>query len=253
MIYELLYRTINMLKWGAGTGADLTAEQIDSNISTIEEWIKDLVENVPAADSIANIVASDGGKSLTIFLQSGTTFGPFPLPMASFRFLDTGFIAGQGVFAWDLFVYQRAGFYLVLQDHVMADTFDPNAADTDGNLYRFLFNPFAGSAVQTIPESTDFIYTLQLTDANLYLRWDNLEDLTVIVPADLFPADTEVHFRQSGAGRILVVGDTGVFIHPPRPGFATSTPWDGANGGIKCVDVDANEWDYFGPGTEGTA
>lgn len=253
MIWQLIYRTVNMLRWGVGTGADLSAAQIDKNFADLEERLYDVETNPPAANSIGNIIQS-GNSSIYVYLQDGTVFGPFPMPVPNLRFLSAGWLPSSGMFLGDLFVYERTGFYMVLRDHVSAEAFDPAAQDTDGDLYRLLFDPFSGSAPVEIDGDTDGLYVPELDDANQYLIYDNSTDCTVLIPADddvPFAIGTELHFRQDGTGAVVIEGDTGVTVKAARPGFDTETPWQGANCTVKKVE--ANVWHYMGPGTETTA
>lgn len=249
MIWQLIYRTANMLRWGAGKGGDLDAEEVDKNFADLEERVWNMEENPPAAAGISNITQS--GNQFTVYLSDATEFGPFTLPVASFRFLQDGWQPETGLFTWDVFVHERAGFYLVLQDHVTGDTFDPDEATTEGNVYRFLFNPFAGAASKEVAADTNGQYTLTLTDANKYLRVT--EECEIIIPlnADVaFEVDTVVQFRRIDGVVTLNPAD-GVTINPSRPGFDPAPPWDGASFALKLVAED--EWDYIGVGTQVTA
>lgn len=251
MIWQLIYRTTNALRWGAGKGAALTWEESDKNQGDLEERVWTLENDPPAAVGVSNVTVS--GNQLTVWLADATSFGPFTLPVAAFHFLEDGWQPETGLFANDLFVFERTGFYLVLRDHVTADSFDPDAEDTAGPLYQFLLDPFSGSTPKDIPETTDLLYVPELADANTYLIWSGADDLTLLIPTDddvPFAIGNELHPRQDGAGRIMVVGDDGVTVKPSRPGFATETPWEGANCSVKKVA--ANTWHYIGPGVEET-
>lgn len=252
MDYQLTYVTTDPLRWGAGTGAPHLPATADDIIATLEERVWTLENTPPDANSVANITQS--GATITFWLSDGTTTFSAELPGTEIRFLEDGWTPDTGIFKNDLFVFERTGLYVSLQDHVTAAEFDPAAANESGSLYRLLMDPFSGSAPKAIEESTDSIYFPELLDANKYLVWSGMDDLTVSIPADddvAFAIGAELHFRQAGLGSVMISGDTDVTINPSRPGFGTATPWQGANCTVKKVA--ANEWDYIGPGTEATA
>jgi hypothetical protein len=253
MIWQLIYRTTNALRGWTGIGRRLTKEEIDKNFGDLEERVWELEENPPSAVGVSNITQPTDNTFL-VWLADGSSFGPFTLPMTRLRFREDGWLPSTGYFAGEMFVYERSGFYLVLQDHVSAATFVADAADTEGNFYRLLFNPFSGSSTKELEENTELTYDPVLTDANKYLRWDNADDILITIPTDdavPFEIDTILEFRQAGLGAIIIEGDFGVIVNPPRPNFSTRTPWQGATCVVKKID--ANAWDYAGVGTEGTA
>lgn len=251
MIWQLIYVTTNMLRWGAGLGGPLTAGQIDKNFGDLEERVWEVENNPPAANGIASI--TQGGNTITVHLEDGAT-STFNLPLPIWDYVGD-WAPNTGMFRGNIFTYQRTGLYLALQDHVTDATFNSLLTDTDGPVYRFMFNPFAASAVQElVVEETDTIYSPVLADANSYMRWPGPDDLMVLVPANAqvpYQLDTELHFHQSGSGYIEIVGDDGVIIHAPRLGYNTITPWQGATITLKQVAID--EWDYIGSGTESTS
>lgn len=252
MDYELTYVSDDLARWGVGTGVLMpTAASVDLNFAKLEERVWELENNPPSANSIANIFKTN--NQLTVVMQNATTFGPFDLETAEWRFLEDGWLPDVGMFKHDVFVYRRAGFYHVNHDHVAASEFDPDAVGESGQLYEFMFNPFAGMATNPIPETTDLVYSPTLLDANNYLTWDGADDVTILMllNADMpHPLDTEIGLNQAGAGKIIVTGVDGVTILPSRPGFSTATPWQGASAAIKQVAIDT--WQYIGAGTEGT-
>lgn len=79
MALDISFRTAGA--WGAGSGANLAAARVDQNFYALKEAVEDLQENPPDANAIANIVQS--GDNITVYLQDGTTYGPFALPTAS--------------------------------------------------------------------------------------------------------------------------------------------------------------------------
>lgn len=90
-------------------------------------------------------------------------------------------------------------------------------------------------------------YTLAENDAGNYLRTTQ-ESSGVIIEVPLFASvpfvdETEIAFRQAGAGQITLVGETGVTINAPYLGSLQSAG-EGATMILKNVAQD--EWDLIG-------
>lgn len=71
----LRYRTTGA--WGAGTGYDLPADEVDENFYTL----KQLIDAIPAGDAgvgVSNITSV--GTQITFHLTDLTTLGPFNIP-----------------------------------------------------------------------------------------------------------------------------------------------------------------------------
>jgi hypothetical protein len=242
----IIWRTTGA--WGVGKGAALTAAEFDGNFYDVDQRVTDLENNPPVANSISSITKS--GSTFTVWLQDGTALGPFNLPVATFSFRGE-WAASEAYFENDWFTYERAGLYRVAADHVSASAFDAGAGDTAQDYYQLLLELFSGSQVKEVATTT---YDPVLLDANRYLRCTNASGCAVLIPTNAnvaFPIGTELHFRQTTSGAVVIDGDTGVTINPSRPDYDTATPWLGASATIKKVDD--NEWDYIGPGTEPTA
>ena len=75
----LIFRTAGA--WGAGKGSNLTPGEVDANFKAIADALDDLEANPPEAVPISNITQS--GSSITVWLEDGTSFGPFTLPTAT--------------------------------------------------------------------------------------------------------------------------------------------------------------------------
>ena len=102
---------------------------------------------------------------------------------------------------------------------------------------------FRPSIVDTIADTT---YEPVLADANGYLRCTNAAGCAVTVPASAdvaFVVDTEITFRQAGAGAVTFDSPTDVTINVPS-GFLAETAYQGATVTLKNVAED--EWDLIG-------
>jgi hypothetical protein len=129
----------------------------------------------------------------------------------------------------------------------------PTNVTISGSVVTFHFSDSSSYSVTlsipriaTVGAVADTTYTLVLSDASKYLRFTNAAGCAVTVPAEAsvaFPIDTEIVFRQSGAGAVSIAGDTGVTING-LTGFLNETAMQGAIITIKKVAAD--EWDIFG-------
>src|SRR5690349_3665239 len=109
--------------WGAGVNRRLTVAEGDGNTYEFHTRISNIENNPPSAIGISNIVVS--GTQFTVYLADGTPFGPFNLPIATFRPRGT-YAAGTVYAAMDIIYVPASGLYLVLQDHTAPDPFNPD-------------------------------------------------------------------------------------------------------------------------------
>ncbi|RWN35781.1 hypothetical protein [Mesorhizobium sp.] len=105
---------------------------------------------------------------------------------------------------------------------------------------------FRPSVTSTIEENTDGTYDPVLGDANGYKRYAGAADLTVLLPGDAdvaFVVDSEITFRQAGAGSIAFDGSTDVTING-MTGFLNQTAGQGST--VTAKKVAADTWDLIG-------
>ncbi|RWQ12326.1 hypothetical protein [Mesorhizobium sp.] len=105
---------------------------------------------------------------------------------------------------------------------------------------------FRPSVTSTIEENTDGIYDPVLGDANGYKRYAGAADLTVLLPGDAdvaFVVDSEITFRQAGAGSISFDASTDVTING-MTGFLNQTAGQGST--VTAKKVAADTWDLIG-------
>lgn len=135
---SLKFRTRDDARWGAGKGANLNPVEVDENFWDLLQRLQTVEENPAQPLQIGNITVS--GNRMTITLSDGaTSFGPFTLPQAVFRF--TGAYQGAREYAaFDVFT-ANDGLYLVLVEHTSDAAFDPDAQITGQALYQFIL-PF---------------------------------------------------------------------------------------------------------------
>lgn len=134
---NILFRTTDALKWGTGKGSPLSAVEVDENFYEVITRIVDLEENPPMPVNIETIQVI--GSQLTIFLSDGSSYGPFTLPVAQFRFRDE-WLPIVEYLELDLVSVAGQGLFMVRLDHTSAATFDPDATDGDGHaLYLKVF------------------------------------------------------------------------------------------------------------------
>jgi hypothetical protein len=94
----------------------------------------------------------------------------------------------------------------IVQDGANVQTTTQDIADLGGGS--------AGPAPSTTQTGTS--YTLDLYDANTYVRLDNAAAIVLTIPpnsAVAFPVDTVISFEQTGAGIVTVTPGSGVTVN----------------------------------------
>lgn len=135
---SLKFRTRDDSRWGAGKSANLNPVEVDENFWDLLQRLQAVEENPAQPLQIGNIAVS--GNRMTITLSDGvTSFGPFTLPQAAFRFTGS-YQASHDYSAFD-FLTANDGLYLVLIEHTSDADFDPDAQVAGQALYQFIL-PF---------------------------------------------------------------------------------------------------------------
>jgi len=75
----LVFRTAGV--WGAGKGSNLTPAEVDGNFEAIKVALDAIEADPPTAVGISNITST--GSTFTVWLDDGSSFGPFALPTAT--------------------------------------------------------------------------------------------------------------------------------------------------------------------------
>lgn len=197
----IVYRTTGA--WGAGSGANLTPAQVDGNFYDLDQRIENLEDNPPVANGIASITQS--GSQITVHLDDSTTQGPFTLPTNTMTWRGD-WTALYLYNVNDLVTVDGFGLYLVLQDHTSDASFDPNATNTDGDLYLLVF----GIDTPVVDTVTGASYTIELADNGNTKVMTNSGGCVVTVPKDSdedFAVGMTVKFYQLGSGAVSFVDD----------------------------------------------
>lgn len=223
--------------WGAGVGRLLTKEEFDENNYALKQAVEAL-QSVGGANEIANFTQT--GSQFTVVMADGATFGPYDLPLATWR--DAGeWAATTAYYKNDVISRRGSGVYRVLQDHTSEATFDAAASNSAGDYYSLLISAPNPAPIKEVTTST---YTPVAGDANKYLRYTNVLGCVVTLDSDAFYEACELHHRQCTGGPVIIqMGDTGGVLNVPT-GFDSATDTIGAVCTTKMVGTD--EWDIFG-------
>jgi len=125
--------------WGAGTGAPISAAQVDGNFYDVDRRIANLNTALDEGKQIESISSSP--NSMTILFTDGTTQA-IPLPIATLTYVGQ-WLNSAPYSRGQLISVPGVGMFQVLVDHTTPPSpaaFDPNATDesTDNNpLYQF--------------------------------------------------------------------------------------------------------------------
>lgn len=174
----IVYRTTDMLKWGAGKGGRLTPGEVDENFYEIVQAFLAISQLAPI--QIANITVT--GNQMTIHMDDASTFGPFTLPTATLRFRGA-WLPLTAYLANDLFTAD-SGLYFVKQDHTSDTDFLPDAGNMQG-VYAELIMPFPTNF------SVGFFFPgkpgtgIASDDYERQAMWTYRFDRSVYFPADL--------------------------------------------------------------------
>lgn len=243
---DITFRTAGA--WGAGQGSNLTAAQVDTNFFNLKDALEGLLGDIPAGVSISNVTVT--GSQMTVWLEDGSSFGPFTLPVANWAWRGE-WTADTGYFAFDVFRVGLTGVYLVLQDHVSASEFDPAEENTEGALYEEILGSVASITAPIVTVGVDF-YSPSLTEAGSYFRCVHPDGCDFQMPDNAqvaFPVGTELHLYQGASNPVIINTDTGVTINP-YDGFLEQTGGRGRVVTLKKVGSDT--WDIFGGLAEDT-
>ena len=131
---DLVFRTDDSSRWGAGLSRALRADEVDMNFWILLSLILQIEANPVQPNQISSITSD--GASLTVTMADASTFGPFTLPVAEFEW--RGNWTPTTVYnKWDLFE-TTTGLFLVLQAHTSNATFNSSDGNVAGAYYRTL-------------------------------------------------------------------------------------------------------------------
>jgi hypothetical protein len=191
----IVFRTLG--PWGAGKGANLLPDEVDSNFWALAQAIFDLQNDPAVPNGIAAITVS--GTQMTITLMDGQVLGPYTLPVLTFRWRDE-WLPGTIYAALDVVKVTNLGIYMVQIAHTSGATFDPNLLI--GGLPAFLW--LFGSADASLGSLPDVLLTdLQDQDFLHWVaadaRWENIAlAIGLIAITSPQPFDTLSYSSSSG-------------------------------------------------------
>lgn len=223
--------------WGAGSGANLTAAQVDGNFYALKQAVESLEESPPEAVSVSEIIQS--ANTITFYLTDGSTQGPFTLPAAQINFrgawaATTAYVVGDVVSA-------ESGLYIVTYNHTSASTFDAGANDGTGHDY---YNqilapalPTGGTTGQLLAKASGTDYDVEWIDAPAAPEVGTLADVTLTSPAEndvlTFDGTGWVNAPAAGGGGVVDVqtfDEFGTWTKPASGTMAYVEVWGGGGG-----------------------
>lgn len=225
--------------WGAGLGRNLTPAEVDTNFYGHDTRILALEDNPAAGIGISNITVS--GNQVMFFMSDATTFGPFNLPYATIAVRSGVWQPTTAYFKLDLIEVSGFGFYLVLQDHTSAATFDPDRVISSNPVYRLVIPSLIPALLNRITATT---YTVTALNRGKYLRFTAGAGCVITLPASGLSDGDEVHCRAATAGALSFVAASGATLAPPA-GDQAATSRYGAVVTAKWCETEAM-WDLFG-------
>lgn len=137
---DVTFRTLG--PWGPGKGANLQPSEVDNNFWSIAQAIISLENNPALPTSIASISVS--GTQMTITLSDGTVFGPYTLPVLTFRWRGE-WQPSTPYAVLDVFTVQDTGIYLTQIAHTSGTDFDPAIQQPPGSGQAALIQLFGST------------------------------------------------------------------------------------------------------------
>lgn len=140
----IIYRTAGA--WGVGKGANLTAAEVDGNFHDLDARLVDVETNPAQPVQIESITST--GSALTITMDNGDVYGPFPIDAATIDFRGN-WAPATAYKTNDIVVYAGSEVYYVAADHTSDGIFDANKVVTGKTVYNLMFDiyPIAQEAV----------------------------------------------------------------------------------------------------------
>jgi hypothetical protein len=253
---EPFYRTTDMVKWGAGKGANLTPTEVDTSFWNLRERIRTLEESPPAANNIDEITVS--GSQMTITMEDASTFGPFTLPTSRWRW--RGEFADATVYAVEDFFSDpdTGSIYRVLIGHTSATPFDPDLESGGDPVYELILDVSdvaSGSSsylatVEDGPNPADYIDPVLADAGKVWLTMDSTSNFTSIrIPTNAtvaFPIGTTLSVFEWWR-RGFIDGVVGVDVYGKNLGDQGTS---GFGTVLTALKVATNTWVLIGD--EGT-
>lgn len=147
---DITFRTNDGSRWGSGKGSNLTATEVDLNFWFLYSNVEMLLTHSPTPTQISGFTVI--GNQFYVNMDDHSTFGPFPLPIASWVFKGewqplTNYVEND-------IITNNGSTYLVLLAHESAATFDPGANDGHGHDFYTLMLAAASNTLNDLSDVT---------------------------------------------------------------------------------------------------
>jgi hypothetical protein len=133
-VVDIVYRGPGA--WGGGKGAPLTKPEIDGNFWALASALQDLIDNPPSPNEIAGFEVT--GSQFTVVMGDGSRLGPLPLPVIMIKWRGE-YQVGALYKELDVLTVANRGVFMVLEDHVGENPFNPDDIDSRGPFYQQLW------------------------------------------------------------------------------------------------------------------
>jgi hypothetical protein len=236
-----------------GKGSKLTIAEADNNQFVTAESVIALQNSMATIGGGIVNITQPSPTTMVIHLSDGTTY-TVNLPSAQWN--DRGVWQPSTAYAVNDVFFEGFAFYVVLRAHTSDTTFDPGKTDTGGNYYGKLFDFSSAASVlrqATTKTESGTTHTISAFDPGALWLCTNAAGCVVAIPDDgsyNAPIDTEVSFRQSGAGAVVIDHPTSVSYNSGVTGFEPSTFDEGSV--ITIKKTAANTWIGWGRFAEPT-
>jgi hypothetical protein len=244
-VVAITYRTDG--PWGTGKGSNLTPAEIDTNFHNLNEKVE---EEGPPPVGIATIEVQ--GQTFVVILTDATELGPFPLPVAAFRWVGS-YNDNAGFDPGDVFTVEETpgilDVYLTTASFEKATAFDATETDTEGApVMQRMFSIPDGRKI--VVEARIDSFTLAPSMAGKYQRTFGPAAIEVLIPTDEVATDGEAFedgmiftIRHGGSGTCELSPATGVTLYLP-PNCLPQFRGTGAT--VTLVRLSENEYDVAG-------
>lgn len=226
-------------------GSNLTAAEVDGNFTDLNGRVTTLETTPPTPNEIANVDVTDG--LLTITMDDATVWGPFALPVTSFRVRDAWEALTEYNY-YDIVYVEGDGVYFVAKAHTSPAAFSAEHAVGGVLVYIKLMSDITPPINMLVTTEATEARTLVADDRGYYIRFtsDASGGCTLTLEPDSvydFPVGTQIHFRQSGAALVTLDFDSAITVNA-KAGCDFTTVEEGSV--CTLIKVGANEWDFFG-------
>lgn len=165
------FRTVG--PWGAGTGANLTATQVDYNFYNHDLRLNTLEETVGSGGVVQIEDFEVVGNQFFVHMTDSTTFGPFQLP--ALEIVPRGPWEPETHYDINDIITANGSVYWVIYNHTSGGTFDPEANDGLGHNFYFLIFEQPENSLPSGGETGQVLK--KLNDNNYVVTWGDVLEL----------------------------------------------------------------------------